>query len=149
MQCLARHPWRLVAGAFMAGVALAPVHATEDEPAREGGSIDGIYQCRAQVEGTFQDAYLTLNGKRDGKSIYLIAAHTPERQSIGGYGIGRVSGSKFVGATSDGKKFDFTVALGSSDSDTAYETVSLKGKAGVKTLGGVLVNAVLDCNRIW
>lgn len=149
MQCLARHPWRLLAGALMAGAALAPAHATDDEPMREGGALDGIYQCQATVEGVVQAAYLTLNGKRDGKTIYLIAAHTPERQSIGGYGVGRVTGNKFVGATSDGKKFEFAVSLASSDTDTAYEAVTLKGKAGVKTLGGVLVNAVLDCNRIW
>jgi hypothetical protein len=134
------------------GLSLCTAVAANDvppEPEREGGTLDGIYQCKATVDGTVQDTYLTLNGKRDGKSIYLIAAHTPEKQAIGGYGVGRISGKRFVGATSDGKKFDFDIGLGSNDGDTAYEAVTLKGKAGVKTLAGVLVNADLDCNKLW
>jgi hypothetical protein len=115
----------------------------------EGGTLDGIYQCKATTESSTHDTYLTLNGKSDGKTIYLIAAHTPEPQAIGGYGVGRISGKKFVGSTSDGKKFDFDIALGSSDGDAAYETVTLKGTAGLKTLANVLVNAHLICHRLW
>jgi hypothetical protein len=115
----------------------------------EGGVLDGIYQCKATIDSATHDVYLTLNGKSDGKTIYLVAAHTQEPQAIGGYGVGRISGKKFVGSTSDGKKFDFDITLGSSDGDAAYETVTLKGTAGIKTLANVLINAHLVCNRLW
>ncbi len=139
--------WSGVLALGLCGIAVADDNAPEFETG--GGAIDGIYQCRVLVSGTTHDTYLTLNGKRDGKSIYLIAAHTPDRQAIGGWGVGRVNGEQFVGSTSAGKKFSFTVGLGSSDTDSAYETVTLKGKAGVKTLAGLLVNADLDCTRLW
>ena len=139
--------WSGVLALGLCGIAVADDNAPEFETG--GGAIDGIYQCRVLVSGTTHDTYLTLNGKRDGKSIYLIAAHTPDRQAIGGWGVGRVNGEQFVGSTSAGKKVSFTVGLGSSDTDSAYETVTLKGKAGVKTLAGLLVNADLDCTRLW
>ena len=119
------------------------------EPKRDGGALDGIYQCKAIVNGVAEDAYLTLNGKSDGKTIFLVAAHMPDRQAFGGFGIGRISGKSFIGATSDGKKFDFNFNLSSDDGDLAYETVTFKGKAGVKSLTGALVNADLNCNKLW
>ena len=146
-QTYLRLGWSGVLALGLCGTAAADGSAADFETG--GGAIDGIYQCTVQVSGVTQDTYLTLNGKRDGKTIFLLAAHTPERQAIGGWGVGRVNGEQFVGSTSAGKKFSFTVGLGSSDTDSAYETVTLKGKAGVKTLAGTLVNAGLTCARLW
>lgn len=101
------------------------------------------------MAGSKQQTFLTINGKKDGKSIYLIAAATPTANSIAGFGMGLVSGKTFTGATSDGKKFSFQLGFASSDGDAAYETITLTGKAGVKTRAGQLANAELSCKSLW
>lgn len=128
-----------------------PVIETPAESTAEtqGGSIDGIYTCDTDVAGAKQQSFLTINGKRDGKSIYLIAAASPSTNAVGGFGMGLVSGNTFSGATSDGKKFSFQLGFASNDADSAYENVTLTGKVGVKTRAGQLVNAEFTCKSLW
>jgi hypothetical protein len=119
------------------------------DPHTDGGSVDGIYSCDADVSGSKQATFLTLNGKRDGKTVYLISSFSPDRQSVSGFGMGLVSGRTFSGATSDGKKFSFDIGFNNLDGDGAYEGVSLTGFAGLKTAEGKWVNAHLVCKSIW
>lgn len=120
-----------------------------DDLHTDGGAIDGIYACEADVGGVKQQTFVTLNGKRDGKTIYLVSAVAPDRQSLSGFGIGLVSGHTFAGATSDGKKFGFEIGFANLDADGNYEGVTLTGKAGLKTLDGKWVNVHLTCKSIW
>lgn len=121
----------------------APAHAVND------GYIDGIYQCAVTVKGHTTSAYMSLNGRRDGKTVYMVAADTPTLDGYSGYGLGLVTGNKFTGNTSFNKRFDFTV--GFSDANTAstgYEQVTLRGTVGVVVSGGA-TNAHVDCKSIW
>lgn len=116
--------------------------------AADDGAIDGIYRCDITLEGKALQAYLSLNGKKDGKTIYMVAADTEARDGFSGYGLGLISGSKFSGNTSFNKRFDF--AIGFTDSDgKGYQGVTLKGAVGVTGAAGKPVNAYLQCKSIW
>ncbi len=116
--------------------------------AADDGAIDGIYRCDITLEGKALQAYLSLNGKKDGKTVYMVAADTETRDGFSGYGLGLISGNKFSGNTSFNKRFDF--AIGFTDSDgKGYQGVTLKGSVGVVGATGKPVNAYIQCKSIW
>lgn len=107
------------------------------------GYIDGIYRCTVALEGRSSEAYLSLNGRRDGKTVYLVTADSPTRDGFSGYGLGLLSGDKFAGNTSFGKRFEFVVA------PQCEAALTLRGSVGVVGPSGRAVNARLDCLSIW
>lgn len=128
----------------MACAAIAPAHAAND------GYIDGIYQCNIVLEGKTTNAYMSLNGKKDGRTVYLVAADTASRDGYSGYGLGLISGNKFTGNTSFNKRFDFTIGFSETEADSyGYAIVLLKGVVGVVGSAGKPVNARVDCSSIW
>lgn len=113
------------------------------------GYIDGIYQCTVNLGGNSSVAFMSLNGRKDGKTAYLVAADQPGRNGYSGYGLGLVSGDKFVGNTSFNKRFEFNIGFADGDVAAAgYEQVTLRGTVGV-VLAGRAVNARVDCISIW
>lgn len=117
--------------------------------AADDGYIDGIYQCEVMLEGKKSSAFLSLNGRKDGKTVYLVHADGRSVSGLYGYGLGLVSGQTFDGNTSFGKRFSFAVEfLDTGDAD-GLETVRLKGSVGMPGSNGKAVNAYVDCKSVW
>ncbi|GAB4396603.1 MAG: hypothetical protein OHK0048_01910 [Rhodoferax sp.] len=113
------------------------------------GYIDGIYQCVVTVNGQTSDAFMSLNGRKDGRTVYMVAAVTPNRDAYSGYGLGLVTGNRFVGNTSFNKRFEFTLGFADANVESdGYDQVTLRGTVGV-VVSGVATNARVDCKSIW
>lgn len=123
------------------GLAALPVHASDN------GAIDGLYQCQVSYLNTSETVFLSINGKSDGKTIYLIAA--TNIGGIYGFGSGLVSGKTFSGNTSANAAFNFKLSFGDADGDQSVDQVSLKGTAGVLDGFKRAVKASFDCKSIW
>jgi hypothetical protein len=115
--------------------------------ASDNGAIDGLYQCQVSYLNTTEAVFLSVNGKSDGKSIYLIAA--TNHGGIYGFGSGLVSGKSFSGNTSANAAFNFTLGFGDQNSDGSADQVSLKGTAGVLDGFKRAVKATFDCKSVW
>lgn len=121
----------------------APVHAVTD------GYIDGIYQCTVALGGKTSLAFMSLNGRQDGKTVYMVAADRPEQDGYSGYGLGLITGNKFAGNTSFNKRFEFTIGYADSNAaNQGFEQVTLRGTVGV-VVAGRATNARVDCISIW
>lgn len=125
------------------GLAAGGVQAADD------GYIDGIYQCEVMLEGKKSSAFLSLNGRKDGKTVYLVHADGQSGSGLYGYGLGLVSGQTFDGNTSFNKRFSLAIEfLDTGDAD-GLETVRLKGTVGMPGSSGKAVNAYVDCKSVW
>lgn len=118
-------------------------------PARasDNGAIDGLYQCQVSYLNTSEAVFLSINGKSDGKTIYLIAA--TNYGGVYGFGSGLVSGKTFSGNTSANAAFNFKLSFGDADSDQSVDQVSLKGTAGILDGFKRAVKANFDCKSVW
>jgi hypothetical protein len=138
------------------GLALAShVVAAEDaiEPVEtlspDQGAIDGIYQCQADLLGKKLGAYISVNGKGSGQTVFIVGAENATEGDLFGYGIGSVSGKKFTGNTSFGKQFSFDITPLDANSDRTTDAVQLKGTMGVVNARNVAFNVHLDCRGIF
>lgn len=100
------------------------------------GPIDGIYSCTVSAAGTIVQPYISISGRPDGQSLWVVAAVYPST-SFYGYGIGTVSGNKFTGSTMFLMPFDFTIT-----------GTTLSGTVTALSNGRSIVGSVV-CNLIW
>lgn len=122
-------------------LAAAPARASDN------GAIDGLYQCQVSYLNTSEAVFLSINGKSDGKTIYLIAA--TNYGGIYGFGSGLVSGKTFSGNTSANAAFNFKLSFGDADGDQSVDQVSFTGTAGVLDGFKRAVKATFDCKSVW
>jgi hypothetical protein len=101
--------------------------------ARAAGPLDGIYDC---VLSTGGQAYVTVNGYPDGRTLFAVAAVSPS-QPFYGYGIGQVTGVTFFGSTMLGAPFSFTAS-----------GANLTGNI-TSYIGGAFVNLNAACVKVW
>ena len=111
------------------------------------GRIDGIYRCAFQIGAKAQAVYVSVNGKRDGQSIFVVADVTENSAGISGWGAGDVTddgqgGYLFGGETDNQLPFAFAVQVAADGSATA------QGLVGVSYRGEDLVSQ-LSCQSIW
>lgn len=113
------------------------------------GALDGIYKCSLALS-TPLDIYVSVNGKSNGQSIFVIA-DLGNDGLVQGWGIGQISSGNsdgnflYSGTTSDGKGFSL---------DAQYDAngnVSATGKATLvdardKTKSS---DATFSCNSLW
>jgi hypothetical protein len=103
--------------------------------AHAAGPFDGIYNC-ALSGATVQQAYITVNGQPDGRSIFAVAAIAPT-QPFFGYGIGQVTGAAFSGQTMLGAPFSMTA-----------DALGMSGTIDVQ-VNGAFVHIAASCARIF
>lgn len=113
------------------------------------GAIDGVYYCQADVLGRKIASYISLNGKGNGQTIFIVGAENATEGDLFGFGIGSVSGKKFTGNTSFGKQFQFDITPVDANSDRTTDAVQLKGTVGVVNARNVAFNVHLDCRGIF
>jgi hypothetical protein len=113
------------------------------------GAIDGVYLCQADLLGKKLTAYISLNGKGSGQTVFIVGAENASEGDLFGYGIGSVSGKKFTGNTSFGKQFQFDITPVDANSDRTTDAVQLKGTMGVVNARNVAFNVHLDCKGIF
>jgi hypothetical protein len=113
------------------------------------GALDGIYKCSLTLTKPL-DIYVSVNGKSNGQSIFVIA-DLGNDGLVQGWGIGQISSGSsdsnflYSGTTSDGKSFSL---------DAQYDAngnVSATGKATLvdaqdKTKSN---EASFACNSLW
>lgn len=99
------------------------------------GPIDGIYMCNISG-GSQSQAFITLNGQPDGRTIFAVSALTSV-QPFFGYGIGQYSRGVFYGNTGFGIPFSFSA-----------DGASISGPITILTASGSY-GAYLLCQRIW
>jgi hypothetical protein len=130
----------------LAGTA-EPVQADQPLEINNQGSIDGIYRCQYDWGGQAKEVYVSVNGKSDGQSIFVIG-NVPENSfAISGWGAGKVlkaaeGGYAFVGKTDNDLPFFLAVDVASDGSATA------DGSVGVAIKGETII-AQLSCKSIW
>lgn len=111
------------------------------------GKIDGIYRCTYGLGGKEQSAYVSVNGKRDGQSIFVVADVAENSLGVNGWGAGTVRGDGegglvFAGTTDTQLPFGFTVSVAADGSVTADGLIGMTFK-GEDYLGE------LTCKSIW
>lgn len=113
------------------------------------GALDGIYKCSLALAKPL-DIYVSVNGKSNGQSIFVIA-DLGNDGLVQGWGIGQISSGSgdgnflYSGTTSDGKSFSL---------DAQYDAngnVSATGKATVVDAGDKTKSseASFSCNSLW
>ena len=100
-----------------------------------GGPWDGIYNC-AVAGGSSSQAFVTLNGKPNGETIFAVAAINPT-QSFYGYGTGQIVGINYSGWTGLGGRFNVNAT-----------TTGFTGTVGALS-GGGFINLALNCIKIY
>jgi hypothetical protein len=111
------------------------------------GKIDGIYQCSYQFGENTLQTYVSVNGKGNGQSIFLIANLAENSMAMSGWGIGQVVdveglGYAFVGDTDNQLPFDLAVVVDEQGQAVAEGTVGFDVQ-GTKML------AEISCRSIW
>jgi hypothetical protein len=134
---------------FFVASFITPIGLVQATVNQNNGFIDGIYQCSVDLEGQTSTSFMSINGRYDGRTVFLVAAETEVSNGFSGFGLGRVSGDRFSGNTSHGKRFSLTLELIDLDDEGYYSGVHLKGPVGVIGSAGQAVNAVVDCKTIW
>ena len=120
------------------------------------GMLDGIYQCGMTFAGYADPArqlYVSLNGKRNGDTIFIIGELDASETGFYGYGMGRVADETdgttytFSGKTEAGQGFAISASYQPDDS------VRATGSGGVTFTDaqGKPLNLVgqLACTSIW
>lgn len=120
------------------------------------GMLDGIYQCGMTFAGYADPArqlYVSLNGKRNGDTIFIIGELDASETGFYGYGMGRVADETdgttytFSGQTEAGQGFAISATYQPDDS------VRATGSVGVTFTDeqGKPLNLVgqLACTSIW
>lgn len=134
---------KITAFALLLVASIFPAYAVDS------GAIDGLYQCNVNLDGLTTTSFMSVNGKYDGRTVFLIAAENELSNGFSGFGLGRVSGNRFSGNTSYGKRFMLDLELIGLDAEGYYSGVNLKGRVGVISSKGHATNAVIDCKTIW
>lgn len=119
---------------------LAATLATCTLPAFASGPLDGIYQCTMSGAGQSYSLFMTIHGKSDGQSLFVIAA-VGNNSPFKGFGFGPASSTGFTGTTDSGQSFTVT-ATGSDPART------LSGSVGVK-VNNQPVTATANCQQLY
>lgn len=113
------------------------------------GQVDGVYYCQADLQGRKIPGYISVNGKGNGQTVFIVGAENATEGDLFGYGIGSVSGKKFTGNTSFGKQFSFDITPLDTNGDHVTDAVQLKGTMGVVNARNIAFNVHLDCRSIF
>lgn len=126
-----------------------PHDVTADQPLEldNQGQIDGIYRCTYNFGSKEQSAYVSVNGKRDGQSIFVVADVAENTLGVNGWGAGVArddgeGGYVFAGTTDTQLPFSFVVTVAADGSASAEGWVGMTFK-GEDYLGE------LSCKSIW
>jgi hypothetical protein len=111
------------------------------------GPIDGIYQCSYEFANRTMQTYVSVNGKGNGQSIFLIANMAENSLAMSGWGIGQVVdvdglGYAFIGETNNQLPFELAVVVDDQGQAVAEGTVGFDAK-GTKMLVDI------SCSSIW
>lgn len=111
------------------------------------GAIDGIYQCQYPFGNQMFNTFVSVNGKGDGTSIFVIANTADNSLAMSGWGIGQVVnvdglGYAFVGDTDNQIPFELAVVVDAQGNAVAEGTVGFDVK-GNKMLVDI------TCRSIW
>lgn len=109
-------------------------------PAFASGPLDGIYQCTMTGAGQSYSLFMTIHGKSDGQSAFVIAA-VGNSSPFKGFGLGPASSAGFTGTTDSGQTF----AVAATGSDPVR---TLSGSVGVKVNNQPLT-ATVSCQQIY
>jgi hypothetical protein len=109
-------------------------------PAFASGPLDGIYQCTVSGAGQSYSLFMTVNGKTNSQSFFVIAA-VGNNSPFKGFGYGTATSTAFAGTTDSGESFAMTV----SGNDPAR---SMSGNVGVK-VNNVPVTASASCLQVY
>jgi hypothetical protein len=127
-----------------------PVVAEEEGTGLEldnAGKIDGIYQCSYPFGEKTLQTYVSVNGKGNGQSIFLIANLAENSMPMSGWGIGQVVdvdglGYAFMGDTDNQLPFELAVVVDEQGQAVAEGTVGFDVQ-GTKMLVDI------SCRSIW
>lgn len=111
------------------------------------GAIDGIYQCQYMLGSRAYSTFVSVNGKGDGQSIFVIANAADNSLPMSGWGIGQVvnvdgEGYAFVGDTDNQIPFELAVVVDDQGNAVAEGTVGFEVQ-GTKMLVDI------SCRSIW
>jgi hypothetical protein len=111
------------------------------------GQVDGIYQCSYEVAGKTLNAYVSVNGKGNGQSIFLIANLADNSARVSGWGIGQVIaveglGYAFVGNTDNQLPFELAIVVNEQGQALAEGSVGFD-------VGGTMMLAEITCRSVW
>jgi hypothetical protein len=109
-------------------------------PAFAGGPLDGIYQCTVSGAGQSFGLFMTVNGKANGQSFFVIAA-IGNNSPFDGFGYGTATDTAFAGNTNTGNTF----ALTASGAEPVHK---LAGTVGVK-VNNQPVTANASCQQVF
>lgn len=113
------------------------------------GALDGIYKCTLALPKPL-DIYVSVNGKSNGQSIFVIA-DLGNDGLVQGWGIGQISSGDndahflYSGTTSDGKGFSLNAQYDASGNVSATGQATLIDAAD-KTKSN---EASFSCNSLW
>lgn len=111
------------------------------------GAIDGIYQCQYLLGSRTYSTFVSVNGKGNGQSIFVIANAADNSLAMSGWGIGQVvnvdgEGYAFVGDTDNQIPFELAVVVDDQGNAVAEGTVGFEVQ-GTKMLVDI------SCRSIW
>lgn len=113
------------------------------------GALDGIYKCTLALPKPL-DIYVSVNGKSNGQSIFVIA-DLGNDGLVQGWGIGQISSGDnddhflYNGTTSDGKGFSLNAQYDANGNVSATGQATLVD-ASDKTKSN---EASFSCNSLW
>lgn len=118
------------------------------------GPIDGVYECVVSLPfPPLITTYVSINGKKDGMTVFLQAEISRSGNNFFGYGLGSVTRDSeniftYNGTTSAGQKVSFIAYKSNRTQRVTLEgSVTLGVKAGSST--GEPIHANYECSKIF